>query len=58
MEIDRMLDGLGAKVKCTFLLAQLDGLTYAQIAERQGISLRTVNNHMARAMEHCCLMLP
>ena len=58
MEIDRLLDGLGAKVKRSFLLAQVEGLTYAEIAERQGISLRTVNNHMAKAIEHCCLMLP
>ncbi|MDR3443929.1 MULTISPECIES: sigma-70 family RNA polymerase sigma factor [unclassified Dyella] len=54
MEIDAMLDGLGAKVKRTFLLSQCDGLTYAAIAETVGISLRTVNNHMAKAMEHCC----
>ena len=55
MEIDAMLDGLGAKVKRTFLLSQFDGLTYAQIATRLGLSLRTVNNHMAKAMEHCCV---
>ncbi|MCQ9422861.1 sigma-70 family RNA polymerase sigma factor [Pseudomonas sp. LJDD11] len=55
-EIDRMLDGLGSTVKQTFLLSQCEGLTYAAIAERLGISLRTVNNHMAKAMEHCCLM--
>jgi RNA polymerase sigma-70 factor (ECF subfamily) len=55
LEIDAMLDGLGARVKRTFLLSQLDGLAYAEIARRQGISLRTVNNHMAKAMEHCCL---
>ena len=57
LEIDRLLDGMGAKVKRTFLLAQLDGLTYAQIAERLGISVRTVNNHMAKAVEHCCLIV-
>jgi len=56
LEIERMLDGLGARVRQTFILSQFDGLTYAQIAERLGISLRTVNNHMAKAMEHCCLM--
>lgn len=55
-EIDRMLDGLGQTVKQTFLLSQCEGLTYAVIAERLGISVRTVNNHMAKAMEHCCLM--
>ncbi|WP_114240326.1 sigma-70 family RNA polymerase sigma factor [Dyella sp. C9] len=54
MDIDAMLDGLGAKVKRTFLLSQCDGLTYAAIAKTLGISLRTVNNHMAKAMEHCC----
>ncbi|EJL94359.1 RNA polymerase sigma factor, sigma-70 family [Pseudomonas sp. GM102] len=56
MEIDRLLQGLGAKVKQTFILSQFDGLTYPQIAERLNISTRTVNNYMAKAMEHCCLM--
>jgi len=56
VELDRMLTGLGAKVREVFVLAQLEGLPYAQIAQRLGISLRTVNNHMAKAMEHVCLM--
>ncbi len=56
VELDRMLTGLGAKVREVFVLAQLEGLAYARIAERLGISLRTVNNHMAKAMEHVCLM--
>jgi RNA polymerase sigma-70 factor (ECF subfamily) len=56
VEIDRMLQGLGAKVKQAFILSQFEGLTYPQIAERLGISSRTVNNYMAKAMEHCCLM--
>jgi RNA polymerase sigma factor (sigma-70 family) len=56
IELDRMLAGLGAKVREVFVLAQLEGLPYAQIAQRLGISLRTVNNHMAKAMEHVCLM--
>ena len=57
LEIDRMLDGLGSRVRQTFILSQCEGLTYPQIAKRLGLSLRTVNNHMAKAMEHCCLML-
>ena len=56
MEIDRMLDSLGDKVRQTFILSQFEGLSYPAIAQRLGISLRTVNNHMAKAMEHCCLV--
>jgi RNA polymerase sigma-70 factor (ECF subfamily) len=56
IDIDRMLQGLGSKVRQTFILSQFDGLTYPQIAERLNISIRTVNNYMAKAMEHCCLM--
>ncbi|OOH80594.1 RNA polymerase subunit sigma [Pseudomonas koreensis] len=56
VEIDRLLQGLGPKVKQTFILSQFDGLTYLQIAERLNISVRSVNNYMAKAMEHCCLM--
>ncbi|SCW29888.1 sigma-70 family RNA polymerase sigma factor [Pseudomonas sp. NFACC05-1] len=56
MEIDRLLLGLGPRIRQAFILSQFDGLTYPQIAERLGVSVRTVNNHMAKAMEHCCLM--
>lgn len=56
LEIERMLDGLGTKVRQVFILSQFDGLTYSEIAVRLSLSLRTVNNYMARAMEHCCLM--
>ena len=55
--LDRALHQLKPRVRQAFLLAQLDGLTYAQIAERLGISVRTVNNHMAKAVEHCCLIV-
>ncbi|WP_161864186.1 sigma-70 family RNA polymerase sigma factor [Pseudomonas yangonensis] len=56
MEVDRMLAGLGRKVREVFILSQLDGLAYAQIAACLGISLRSVNSYMARAVEHCCLL--
>lgn len=56
VEIDRLLQGLGPKVKQVFMLSQFDGLTYPQIAEYMNISVRSVNNYMAKAMEHCCLM--
>ena len=56
VEIDRLLQGLGPKVKQVFMLSQFDGLTYPQIAEHMNISVRSVNNYMAKAMEHCCMM--
>ncbi|CAN5494423.1 sigma-70 family RNA polymerase sigma factor [soil metagenome] len=52
-EIARLLDGLPATVREAFLLSQLDGLTYPQIAERLGVSVNVVQKAMTRAMAHC-----
>ena len=52
-QIDAMLDRLNPKARSAFLLAQLDGLTYAAIAERLGVSERMVKKYMAQAMLHC-----
>ncbi|MBO0492905.1 sigma-70 family RNA polymerase sigma factor [Pseudomonas sp. Marseille-Q1929] len=46
--IDQLLDRLPAKVKATFLLSRLHGLTYPQIAAELGISQRSVSDYMAR----------
>lgn len=51
--IDRMLDALRPPVRQAFLLAQLEGLTCPQIAERLGVSLSTVERHIAKALRHC-----
>lgn len=51
--IDRLLDGLPAKVRATFLLSQVNGLTYPQIAEQLGISQRSVSDYMTRAAQRC-----
>lgn len=53
LEIDRLLDGLPAKVKATFLLSQVDGLTYPEIARALGISPRSVSDYMAMAVKRC-----
>ncbi|MEN0035526.1 MAG: sigma-70 family RNA polymerase sigma factor [Cellvibrio sp.] len=53
IRIDTLLDGLKPRVRHTFLLSQLDGLTYSEIAARLNISLRTVKNDMAVAFDHC-----
>ncbi len=56
-EIDAMLDGLGEKAREAFLLSQLEGLTYAEIAERLAVTDRTVKRYMAAAFEQCILLV-
>ncbi|EOA03048.1 ECF family sigma factor [Herbaspirillum frisingense GSF30] len=52
-EIDAMLAALPAKVRSAFLLSQLDGLGYAEIAERLQVSLSSVQQYMKRAFTAC-----
>jgi len=47
------LDGLGPKARKAFLLSQLDGLTYAQIAVEVGVSVSMVRRYMAQGLRHC-----
>lgn len=54
-EVDAMLHGLGTKVRQAFLMSQLDGTPYAQIAEQLGVSVSSVKKYMAKATEHCLL---
>ena len=53
VQLDRLLDGLPPLAKKVFLLAQVDGMTYAEIAEQLDISLSTVKRHMVRAAQRC-----
>lgn len=55
-EISRMLDGLKPKVRTAFLLAQCEDLGYRQIAERMGVSQRSVERYVAEALYHCYLL--
>ncbi|WP_370679490.1 sigma-70 family RNA polymerase sigma factor [Comamonas sp. GB3 AK4-5] len=57
-QVDAMLDGLKPAVRAAFLLAQLEGLGYAEIAARLGLSERTVKRYMAQAMARCILLQP
>jgi len=50
-EIDAMLDGMSPKAREAFVLSQLEGLTYAAIAERLQISERTVKRYMQQGFE-------
>ena len=53
LRIDTLLDGLPPRVRSAFLLSQLEGLTYAEIAERQGVSVSMVKKYMLQAVTHC-----
>jgi RNA polymerase sigma factor (sigma-70 family) len=45
-----VIDAMPPKRREVFLLHRLEGLSYAQIAKRAGISIKTVEKHMALAM--------
>ncbi|MDO1871170.1 RNA polymerase sigma factor FecI, partial [Escherichia coli] len=49
------LDGLNDKTREAFLLSQLDGLTYSEIAHKLGVSISSVKKYVAKAVEHCLL---
>ena len=49
----RTLERLPGKVRATFLLSRIDGLTYPQIAARLGISQRSVSDYMTRSQALC-----
>lgn len=57
LEIDALLDGLGARTRQIFLMAQLDGLSFVDIARRLGLSVNTVRKHFVRAVAHCLLLI-
>lgn len=53
LTIDRMLAGLGPKVRQAFLLAQIDGLDYATIAQELDVSVSSVKQYMRKAVLQC-----
>ena len=55
LEIDRILNGLGARTRQIFLMAQLDGLSYVEIGRQLNVSVNTVKKHAVRALMHCLL---
>lgn len=44
------LDAASARTRDIFFMQRLDGLSYAQIAERTGLSISAVEKHMASAL--------
>lgn len=55
--VDRLLAALPETTRKVFLMSQLEGLTYAVIGERLGLSLRTVKRHMQTAFVQCLTAL-
>ncbi|MDH0893600.1 MULTISPECIES: sigma-70 family RNA polymerase sigma factor [unclassified Pseudomonas] len=53
MRIDAMLASLSARTREIFLLAQIDGLTLQQIAERTQTPVITVRRHIHKALVAC-----
>jgi RNA polymerase sigma-70 factor (ECF subfamily) len=56
-EIDAMLDALPPLVKRAFLLSQISGLKYDDIAEQLDVSLITVKRYMKQAFVQCLLLV-
>lgn len=55
LELDVLFDRMKPAVRKAFLLSQLEGRTYAEIAIELDISLRTVKRYMAKAFEECIM---
>lgn len=53
--IDKAIDGLPMVVKATFLYSQLDGMSYVAIAQKLGLSERTVSRYMKQALRQVYL---
>lgn len=55
--VDKALDDLGPRTKGIFMMSQVEGLTYQQIALQLDISLTTVKKHMIRAFTECSMLM-
>lgn len=55
-EVDALLSNLPKKVATAFILSQVNGLTYREIALQLEVSERMVKKYMAQAMLHCALI--
>ncbi|MGE8166597.1 sigma-70 family RNA polymerase sigma factor [Pseudomonas putida] len=55
-EVDAMLLRLPSKVRQAFLLAQIDGLGYRDIAAHIGVSERMIKKYLAQAFLHCAIL--
>lgn len=54
--VDNLLQGLPPAVRRAFLLSQLEGHTYAEIATMLHVTVRTVQRYLTQAMEQCMVL--
>lgn len=55
--IDALLDQLPKQVRQAFLLSQIHGLTYAEIAQQMNVSPRTIKRYMQQGFSQCITAL-
>lgn len=57
MEIEQAINQLPPKTKLVFQMAKVEGLKYKEIAEILGISVNTIDNHIATAIKKLSIVL-
>lgn len=56
-ELDMLLSELPARVRSAFLMSQLEGLTYEEIAGRLQVNVRTITRYMAQGFRQCLRLM-
>lgn len=56
MQVSNMLSRLPPKAAAAFVMAQIDGVRYREIAGELGVSERMVKKYIAQAMFQCALL--
>ncbi|AQT62045.1 sigma-70 family RNA polymerase sigma factor [Cellvibrio sp. PSBB023] len=56
-ELDVLLSELPPNIRSAFLMSQLEGVTYEEIAVRLQVSVRTVTRYMAQGFRQCLRLM-